>query len=56
MLGGLEKRVKGEERKEVVGDKDEGNGISREEVDEVRAWMKRNKVTGEDDMEIEAVK
>ena len=31
LLDGVEKRVKGEGRKEVVGDKDEGNGISREE-------------------------
>ena len=46
----------GEGRKEVVGDKDVGNGISREEVNEVIARMKRNKPTGEGDMEIEAVK
>ena len=47
--------VKGEERKEVEGDKGEGNEFSREEVNEAIARMKRNKATGEDDMEIEAV-
>ena len=48
--------MKGEGRKEVEGDKDEGNGISREEVNEAIARMKGNKATGEDDMESEAVK
>ena len=47
--------VKGEGRKEVVGDKDEGNGISREEVKEAIARIKRNKATGEDGMAIKAV-
>ena len=32
LLGGVEKRVKGERRKELVGDKDVRNGIRREEV------------------------
>ena len=56
LLGGVETRVKGEERKEVVGDKVEVNGISREEVNEAIAKMKRNKATEEDEMEIGAVK
>ena len=50
LLGGVEKRVKVEGRKEVVGDKEEGNGIRREEVNDAIARMKRNKATGEDDM------
>ena len=56
LLGGVEKRAKGEGRKEVAGDKDVGNGISRKEANEAIARMKRNKATGEDGMEIEAVK
>ena len=56
MLGGVEKRVKGEGKKEVKGDKHEGNGISREEVNAAIARMKGNKATGEDDMESEAMK
>ena len=43
----MEKRVKDEGRKEIVGDKDVGNGISREEGKEGIARMKRNKATGE---------
>ena len=56
LLDRVERRVKGEGRKEVEGDKDEGNGISREEVNEAIARMKGNKATGEDDMESEAVR
>ena len=56
LLGGVEKRVNGEGRKEVEGDKDEGNGISREEVNEAIARIKGNKATGEDHMESAIVK
>ena len=49
----MENKVKGEKGKKK---KDEGNGISREEVNDAIARMKRNKATGEDDMDIEAVK
>ena len=52
----MENRVKGEGRKEVEGDKDEGNGVSREEVNEAISRMKRNKAAREDDIEIKAVK
>ena len=41
----MENRVKGEGSKKVVGDKDVGNWISREEVNEAIARMKRNKAT-----------
>ena len=56
LLGGMEKTVKGEGRKVVAGDNDIGNGISREEVNETIAKIKINKATGDDGMEIEAVK
>ena len=56
LLGGVSSRVSGESRKVKEGDTEEMEEISREEVNCAIAKLKRNKATGEDRMENEALK
>ena len=56
LLGGVSSRVLGESRKVKKRDTEGMDAISRKEVDHAIAKLKRNKASGEDGIENEALK